>query len=314
MAPGIDVVDTMLGGMPHITAAFLVHGPQPALIEVGAQSSGAAVRDALAAAGVGANDLRWIAVSHIHLDHAGAIGELAQWFPKASVVVHENGARHLVDPTRLINSAAQVYGPLLDSLYGRMTAVPEDRVIAAADGFVMDVGNGRRLRTVASPGHAKHHHAIWDEQTGTLLAGDAVGVQLPEVGVLRPAAPPPEFDLEQTIASLQRFRALRPTNVVLTHFGVIGEADEVLAAGEDVLRRWVDLADRLVVENPDISADQLERKLADEYAQRPDGVSVEAMRRLDILNGVHSNAVGILRYINKRREAQRAAAGSEARP
>src|SRR5437879_1423673 len=225
IAAGIRQLDTLLGGMGGMTAGFLIEGEEPALVETGSQSSTATVRDALAVAGIGSDDLRWLIVTHIHLDHAGAVGDLARAFPKATVVVHEKGARHLVDPTRLIDSAARVYGPLLDGLYGRMEAVPADRLMAAGDAFRVDLGGGRTLRMVDSPGHAKHHHAVLDEMTGTLLVGDAVGVKLPDIGVLRPATPPPDFDLEQATASLRRFRDLRPKLVVLTHYGPVADAD-----------------------------------------------------------------------------------------
>jgi len=122
IAPGIRQIDTLLGGMDRMTAGFLVEGAQPALVETGSQSSVAAVRAALTDAGLGPQDLRWIIVTHIHLDHAGGVGDMATAFPRATVVVHERGARHLVDPTRLIDSAARVYGPLLDGLYGRAGA------------------------------------------------------------------------------------------------------------------------------------------------------------------------------------------------
>ena len=145
IAPGLRQIDTLMGGWDRITAGFLVEGPQPALVETGARTSVATVRDQLAAAGVGPTDLRWLVLTHIHLDHAGGIGDLAEAFPNATVVVHERGARHLVDPTRLIASAAMVYGDRLDTLYGRMLPVPADRLVAASDGHRLDVGNGRTL-------------------------------------------------------------------------------------------------------------------------------------------------------------------------
>ena len=209
IAPGIHQLDTLLGGMDQPTAGFLVEGPMPALIETGSQSSVPAVHAALAALGLGPADLRWIIVTHIHLDHAGAVGDLAADFPSATVVVHERGARHLVDPAKLIDSASRVYGPLLDSLYGRMTAVPEDRLIAAGDGFRVDVGNGRELVMVDSPDTPSTTMPSSTSRPAALV-GDAVGVLLPDLGVLRPATPPPDFDLEQAVHSLRRFAEIRP--------------------------------------------------------------------------------------------------------
>src|ERR1700732_1970944 len=267
--PGILQLDTLLGGMDQLTAGFLVVGPQPALVETGSQTSAATVRDALFERGIGPGDLRWIIVTHIHLDHAGAVGDLAAAFPSATVVVHEKGARHLVDPTRLVDSAARVYGPLLDGLYGRMRPVPEGRLIAAGDGYRVDVGGGRSLVMVDSPGHAQHHHAVLDEHTGTLLVGDAVGVQLPGVGVLRPATPPPDFDLEQATASLRRFRELKPALVVLTHYGPVDSADQTLAGAEDVLHQWVDLAERTRAENADGGVEAVSAALANAFATPP---------------------------------------------
>ena len=303
IAPGIRQLDTLLGGMDRMTAGFLVDGPQPALVETGSQSSVSAVRDALAAAGVGPADLRWIVVTHIHLDHAGGVGDMAAAFPNATVVVHERGARHLIDPSRLIDSAARVYGPLLDGLYGRMLPVHPDRVVAAADGFRVDLGDGHFLTMVDSPGHAKHHHAVLDEQTGTLLVGDAVGVKLPELGVLRPATPPPDFDLEQATTSLRRFAQLRPERVVLTHYGPVDQPLETLAEAEEMLHQWVDVAERTMRESEEAGVDDVAAALADAFASAPDGLADEVREKFEVLNGVHSNAAGIVRYLATRQPA-----------
>src|SRR5580704_19386561 len=120
IAPGVIEIDTLLGGWERVTAGYLITGPAPVLVETGSQSSVPALLEALAALGVGPGDLAGVAVTHIHLDHAGGVGDVARAFPSAIVYVHEKGARHLADPTRLIDSAARVYGPLLDSLYGRL--------------------------------------------------------------------------------------------------------------------------------------------------------------------------------------------------
>jgi glyoxylase-like metal-dependent hydrolase (beta-lactamase superfamily II) len=249
---------------------------------------------------VGAEDLRWLILTHIHLDHAGGIGDLAAAFPAATVVVHEQGARHLIDPTRLVDSAARVYGPLLDGLYGRMLPVPSERLIAAAGGFRVDVGGGRWLTMVDSPGHAKHHHAVLDEHTGTRLVGDAVGVRLPDFPVLRPAVPPPDFDLELALGSLHRFAELRPTQVVLTHYGPVPDAEATLADAEDVLRAWVEVAERVVRSSAEAGVADIAAALAAAFAPSLDDVSAEAREKVETLNGVHSNAAGIARYLAKR--------------
>jgi glyoxylase-like metal-dependent hydrolase (beta-lactamase superfamily II) len=303
IAPGIHQLDTLLGGMDQLTAGFLVDGPMPALIETGSQSSVPAVHAALAALGLGPADLRWIIVTHIHLDHAGAVGDLAADFPSATVVVHERGARHLVDPTKLIDSASRVYGPLLDSLYGRMTAVPEDRLIAAGDGFRVDVGNGRELVMVDSPGHAKHHHAVLDDQTGTLLVGDAVGVLLPDLGVLRPATPPPDFDLEQAVHSLRRFAEIRPQQLVLTHYGPVADPAATLAEAEEMLHSWVEVAEGVIEHAADAGIDDVAAALAEAFAPDLETLPAAAREKAEILNGGHSNAAGIVRYLSRRATA-----------
>src|ERR1700681_2593405 len=305
IAPGIHQLDTLLGGMEQLTAGFLIDGPMPALVETGSQSSVPPVHAALDSLGLGPLDLRWIIVTHIHLDHAGAVGDLAKDFPSATVVVHERGARHLVDPSRLIDSASRVYGPLLDGLYGRMTAVPEDRLIAAGDGFRVDVGHGRELVLVDSPGHAKHHHAVLDEQTETLLVGDAVGVLLPDIGVLRPATPPPDFDLEQAVESLHRFAELRAERLVLTHYGPVAAPAATLAEAEEILHTWVDVAAGVIKAASDAGVDDVAAALAETFASAPETLADGAHEKFEILNGVHSNAAGIVRYLGRRATASR---------
>jgi glyoxylase-like metal-dependent hydrolase (beta-lactamase superfamily II) len=303
IAPGIHQIDTLLGGMDRMTAGFLVEGAQPALVETGSQTSVTAVRDALTGAGLGPADLRWIIVTHIHLDHAGGVGDMAAAFPNATVVVHERGARHLLDPTRLIDSAARVYGPLLDGLYGRMLPVPEGRLVAAADGHRVDLGDGHFLTMVDSPGHAKHHHAVLDDHTGTLLVGDAAGVKLPDIGVLRPATPPPDFDLEQATASLRRFAELRPQQVVLTHYGPVEDPQATLSEAEDMLHRWVEVAERTMRESEAAGVEDVAAALAEAFADAPADLPEAVREKFEILNGVHSNAAGIVRYLSTRQPA-----------
>ena len=305
IAPGVIQVDTLLGGWDQVTAGYVVTGDAPVLVETGSQSSVPALLRALGVLGIGPGDLAGVAVTHIHLDHAGGVGDVARAFPRATVYVHEKGARHLADPSRLVDSAARVYGPLLDSLYGRLDPTPQDRLHVLADGEEIPLGGGRTLTTVDSPGHAKHHLALHDSDSGILFAGDAVGVRLPDAGVLRPSTPPPDFDLDQALTSLGRFAGRRPSGLALAHYGLLAEPGEVLAEAGDTLRRWAAVAEAAWAAGEDIAA-ALEAAFASDLA----GVDPAHREKLDTLNGVHSNAAGFRRWLDTRA----AASGSGATP
>ncbi len=295
IAPGIIQIDTLLGGWERMTAGYLVDGDAPLLVETGSQSSVPVLLEALAELGVSPGELAGVAVTHIHLDHAGGVGDVARAFPAATVYVHEKGARHLVDPSRLVESASRVYGPLLDSLYGRLDPTPADRIHVLADGEEIRTGADHVLTTVDSPGHAKHHLALHDSASGILFAGDAVGVRLPDAGVLRPATPPPDFDLEQAVNSLHRFAERNPTGLALAHYGLLGDAGSVLEEAEQTLREWAGVAERAWREGRDI-ASALEESFAADYS----GLDSRERSKLETLNGVHSNAAGFRRWLEKR--------------
>src|SRR3954454_19361462 len=254
LAPGVVEIDTLLGGWDRVTAGYLIEGAAPVLVETGSQSSVPALLEALQAHGVGAHDLAGIAITHIHLDHAGGVGDVARAFPNATVYVHERGARHLIDPSRLVSSAAQVYGELLDSLYGRLDPTPAERVHVLEDGEEIRIDSNRVLTTVDSPGHAKHHLALHDSGSGLLFAGDAVVVRLPDAGILRPATPPPDFDLEQAIVSLHKFADRRPTGVALAHFGLVPDPMDTLEEAAETLQHWADVAEAAWRDERDIAA------------------------------------------------------------
>ena len=298
VAPGVVQVDTLLGGWERVTAGYLVEGPSPVLVETGSQSSVPALLAALDDLGVGADDLAAVVVTHIHLDHAGGVGDVARAFPRATVNVHEKGARHLIDPSRLVASAGRVYGDLLDRLYGRLAPTDADRIHVLADGDAIAVGSGRALTAVDSPGHAKHHLALHDSDSGLLFTGDAVGVRLPDVGVLRPATPPPDFDLDAAVSSLRRFAALRPAALALAHFGVVpGDPGQVLGEAEAALRRWAEVAEAAWRRGQDVAA-----ALGEAFGEDLAGTDDAGRERVETLNGIHSNAAGLRRWLEARSE------------
>ncbi len=297
LADGVLELDTLLGGWSRVTAGYLLEGERPVLVETGAQSSVPTLLASLEAIGLGAADLCGVVVTHIHLDHAGGVGDVAAAFPNATVYVHEKGARHLADPTRLVASAAMVYGDLLDSLYGRLTPTPADRLHVLGDLEEIDLGGGRTLCAVDSPGHAKHHVALHDSGSGILFAGDAVGVRLPDVGVLRPATPPPDFDLHQARSSLRRFAQRSPSGIALAHYGLLEDPQTLLAEADEVLVRWAEVAEEAWQAGDDI-ADALSARFSLE------GVAAEHVEKSEVLSGVHSNAAGLRRFFETRERTE----------
>ncbi len=292
-------IDTLLGGWERVTAGYLLEGPAPVLVETGSQSSVPALLAALAELGLGPGDLAGVAVTHIHLDHAGGVGDVARAFPEATVYVHEKGARHLADPARLVDSASRVYGSLLDSLYGRLDPTPAERIHVLVDGEEVRIGPDRVLTTVDSPGHAKHHLGLHDSLSGVLFAGDAVGVRLPDAGILRPSTPPPDFDLDLAIGSLHRFADRSPSGLALAHYGLLSDPAAILEEAEGTLRRWAGVAEAAWREGTDI-AEALDAAFSADLA----GVDPAHRDKLETLNGVHSNAAGFRRWLDGRQGGQ----------
>ena len=295
IAAGVLEIDTMLGGWERVTAGYLIEGPAPVLVETGSQTSVPVLLAALGQIGIGPAELAGVAVTHIHLDHAGGVGDVARAFPSATVYVHEKGARHLADPTRLIDSAARVYGPLLDSLYGRIDPTPPERLHVLDDGEEIRVGPGRTLVAVDSPGHAKHHVGLHDSLSGVLFAGDAVGVKLPDGGVLRPSTPPPDFDLDLAVTSLGKFAARRPSGIALAHYGLLDQPEELLAEAEETLRLWAETAEKAYRDGSDIA-----EALSTRFDPLLGDLDAAHKEKLDIMNGVHSNAAGFRRWLEGR--------------
>lgn len=312
-------IDTMTGGLDHVTAGYLVPAPRPALLECGPARSIEHTIAGLQQLGLDPDDLAYLVVSHVHLDHAGGAGDLARAFPKATIVVSELGARHLVDPLRLNASARRVYGPLFDTVYGPCTPIPEERVLGVGDAHRLDLGGGHVLELLWTPGHAKHHLAVLDHATGALVTGDSVGVRLPGMRTIRPATPPSDFHLGASLATLARYRALAPTRVLLAHFGAVDPPDEALAEAEERLLAWTSTAEAAHRRDPDVDhvAAALAERFRDELeppttvtdaveraGDGTEGTEEEAAdlvaERLELLNGVRSNAAGIVRYLERR--------------
>ena len=306
-AAGIQAVDTELFGRERMTSAYLVEAREPAIVETGPTTSVDAVREGLNALGIGPEDLAHIVVTHIHLDHAGGAGALAAHFPGAAIWVHERGAPHLAEPDKLVASAARVYGEdRLRELFGPVHPVPADRLRSMTDGDRVALGN-RELEVLYTPGHAGHHVALVDSDSGGIFVGDAVGVFLPDVGVLRPATPPPEFDLELAVASVERIADRNPPSILFSHFGPSPDVTELCRLSIDRLRRWTAVVEEIVQETkelPDV-ARRLRTGTDDEVRGAENRWDQDTQERYELLSSYEMNARGLVRYLQKSRNQAR---------
>jgi glyoxylase-like metal-dependent hydrolase (beta-lactamase superfamily II) len=234
---GIHVIDTGFH-RPRFDAAYLmVERGRAAFIDTGTNHSVPRLLGALSALGMGVEAVDYVIATHVHLDHAGGVGLLMRSLPDAKLVVHPRGARHLVDPSALMAGALAVYGQEeLDRSYGQVVGVDESRVISTHDGFTLDFA-GRPLLFIDTPGHARHHHCIWDARSRGFFTGDTFGLSYREFDTdagafIIPTTTPVQFEPDPLKASVERMLAFDPAWMYLTHYGPV---DDVPALGRQFL-------------------------------------------------------------------------------
>ncbi|HTV86925.1 MAG TPA: MBL fold metallo-hydrolase [Dyella sp.] len=249
MQQGIFTLDTGFV-RPRFDAAYLVvqdgHG---AFIDCGTNHSVPALLKAVADAGMKASQIDWLILTHVHLDHAGGAGELMAQLPHAHLVVHPRGARHMIDPSQLWAGAAAVYGEtVMEQAYGRLRPVPPERVVEAPDGHIVDL-NGRPLLCIDTPGHARHHMAIYDRHANVCFTGDTFGLSYRELDTengafILPTTTPVQFDPDALHASIDRLLRLKPEAMYLTHFGRVEQVEQLAARLHELIDAMVEVATR----------------------------------------------------------------------
>ena len=298
---GQDVfaIDTRMGGYSGITAGYLIRGDRPCLIETGTAKSAPRVQECLSHLGIEAADLATVVVTHIHLDHAGGAGDIAAMYPNSQVVVHEKGARHLADPTKLVQSARRVFGPAMDRLFGDLLPTPAERIVALGDIGHIDLGAGRSLEAFHAPGHASHHIGLVDSATGDLYTGDAAGIYVPETQDVRPSTPPPDFDLDLAIASIERMRAALPTRLLFSHYGPVDDVSLTLDRSIEELHLWVEMVREARDRNFDLDhavAMVIEQSQVRLPAFHDDA---DVVLKFEELASTAANVAGISRWLDK---------------
>lgn len=297
---GLHIVDLKFQGQPGVIASFLIESEDGlAMVETGPTTTLPRLLDSLQPFG-GTERLSTIVVTHVHLDHAGAAGHLLALAPFARLYVHEVGAPHLIDPSRLVRSASRIYGDAMDSLWGEVVGVPRDRVVAVSDGDTITVPGGE-LRAIYTPGHASHHIALHDPHRSSVFAGDVAGIRLTGFSHVRPATPPPDIDLGLWRESVEKIRSLAPDALLMTHFGAyVGHLDCHLDSLLGSLESWAETVRRGLEEGIDPArlVDVLSR--ADNAEVRAEGGTDADLRRYELATPYDMSVSGLTRYVNRR--------------
>jgi glyoxylase-like metal-dependent hydrolase (beta-lactamase superfamily II) len=263
LAAGLDYVDLNFLGVPEIIATAVLHSASGvALIDPGPSTTIDSLKRSLDRKGMSLRDVRQILLTHIHLDHAGATGSLVRENPAIEVLVHERGAPHMIDPSRLMASAGRLYGADMDRLWGDFVPVPAARIRALEGEERISVA-GRDLHVVYTPGHASHHVSYFDGSTRVAFVGDTAGIRRRDRGYIMPPTPPPDIDLEAWHASSQRILAWDPDTLFLTHFGPFHGARPHFQGMMENLDAWNQIVRRLL-SNGSLDEEQRQRAFVEE--------------------------------------------------
>ena len=263
LASGLDFIDLDFLGRPSLIATGILHGAAGvALIDPGPASTLANLTAALERKGIKYSDVREVLLTHIHLDHAGATGSLVERHPHIQVFVHERGARHLVDPSKLLASAGRLYGQDMDRLWGDVRPVRADRVQTLSGGETLAAA-GREIRVEYTPGHASHHVSFLDTASRVAFVGDTAGIRRGSGAYALPPTPPPDIDLEAWQESARRILAWDPDTLFMTHFGAYQRARQQFDALFGQIDEWNRIVRRLLAD-PSKDDDACERTFVEE--------------------------------------------------
>jgi glyoxylase-like metal-dependent hydrolase (beta-lactamase superfamily II) len=292
-------IDLNWTGRPQSIASLLIESEGArALIDPGPESTLEALRDALRTRGLSFASLDALLLTHIHLDHAGATGSIVRENPNLRVYVHEFGAPHMVDPSRLLASAGRLYGANLKTFYGECLSVPESNLRTLDGGEQIQIGQAK-LDVCYTPGHASHHVAYWDPASRIAFVGDNAGIRIEGKPYLLPATPPPDIDLELWNNSLDTIASWHPERLFLTHFGYIDNPAEHIRLYRERLRAWAALTQQLLESSE--SPENGERRFIEEISNEVRTVLPAEPAELYIFNGgLGLSWRGLVRWLRKR--------------
>lgn len=300
LASGLDYIDLHFRGRPHIIATAILHGPAGvALVDPGPGTTLETLTTALATKGITFGDVRHLLITHIHLDHAGATGSIVEKHPHIEVLVHARGARHMIDPSKLLASASRLYGQDMDRLWGDVKPVDAARIRVLEGGETISVA-GREMRVEYTPGHASHHVSYFDTASRVAFVGDTAGIRRGSGAFVMPPTPPPDIDIEAWRESERKMLAWDPDTLFLTHFGPHRGARQHLQGMFENIAEWSRIVRRLLADTS-LSDDERQSRFTDE-------VSRDLVRRVGETEasdytkagGLNYSYQGLARYWQKR--------------
>lgn len=239
-------VELETGGFKNLICSYIIKGAKTILVESGPTSSVPKLVSGLKELNINFEDVEYVAVTHVHLDHGGGAGTLLKFLPNAKVLVHPRGMPHLINPERLWPSAQTVLG-FVSEIFGKPEPVPKERIIPVTEGS-FDLADGAKLRVIETPGHASHNLSFHESLNGGVFPGDAAGTYFPEFDVVMPTTPPP-FHLDLALASLDKLISLKPTVLYYSHFGKASNGVQRLKDYKLQLQLWAKIAEEGVREN-----------------------------------------------------------------
>jgi glyoxylase-like metal-dependent hydrolase (beta-lactamase superfamily II) len=300
---GTSIIDLNFLGVREAVGLYLLEGnSELALVDCGPSSCLPSLRNFLAARGLTLAGISALLLTHIHFDHAGATGTLVKENPNLKVYVHELGARHLKDPSRLLNSATRLYGDALQKMFGEFLPVPQENIHELIGGESIRAA-GRKIEVAYTPGHASHHLSYFDQSTGAAFTGDTTGMRLPGYKTVAPLTPPPDIDLAAFTESFAEIERRKPTQLLLPHFGAYNNVGEHLDATREALYSWTERTWTIMKNNPEESAriEKFTARAEEEFrAQLP---NEEIIARYNAVAMPQLSWRGLERYWRKRMDA-----------
>ncbi len=300
----IEIMDLGFMETEEIIASFLLTGEgSAAIVETGPTTCVENFMQGLKDRGVAPEDVEKVFLTHVHLDHAGASGDLVERLPNAVFYVHEVGYPHMVDPSTLLKSAARIYGEEnMYEMFGEPRPMPEDRLKELKGGEEIETVGGL-LTAHHTPGHAYHHLAYLEPRSGMLFTGDVAGVRLPGQAYVKPPTPPPEVDVEAWKGSIETIRSIAPASLCPTHFGSYEDVERHLGELEQRLEDWLLLVEERMDEerSQEDIAEELESKGDEEMIR--EGAGPGETERYELAANYEMLVAGLMRYVSQQRES-----------